>query len=131
MLAADTNVVVRLLVADDLRQQRAVVERLTAVRDAGDVVFVSEVVLAETSWVLDAFYGFTRRQIADAMDALLTTDPFTFEAIDVARAAIEHYRRGPAELADYLILGRALRHGADKLLTFDKKLRKHPSCALP
>jgi predicted nucleic-acid-binding protein len=52
--AADTNVLVRLLVSDDLAQQRAVVARLAAVEGAGDGVLVPSIVLVEMCWVLES-----------------------------------------------------------------------------
>lgn len=63
MLAADTNVIVRLLLSDDLAQQRAVHRRLERVLAGGDSVAVSVVVLAELSWVLDSVYQYGRADI--------------------------------------------------------------------
>jgi predicted nucleic-acid-binding protein len=65
MLALDTNVLVRFLVADD-EVQSARAARLVSrtIRD-GDHLFVSDVVLCEVVWVLRASYGFGRAEIAD------------------------------------------------------------------
>ncbi|MCC6623452.1 MAG: type II toxin-antitoxin system VapC family toxin [Deltaproteobacteria bacterium] len=131
MWAADTNVIVRLLVSDDRKQQRAVVRRLEEASRSGESVLVPDVVLAELSWVLDAAYGYERAQIADAIDLLSTSSPFVLESSEAVREAIRLYREGPADLADYLILCRAERLGATALVTFDRKLARHPFCQAP
>jgi predicted nucleic acid-binding protein len=73
MLAADTNVVVRLLVSDDLVQQSAALERLERARDQGEAVVITPVVLAEVAWVLDAVYGYARDDIAQAVRSVVST----------------------------------------------------------
>lgn len=53
MIAVDTNVLVRLLTADDPKQ-------LAAARSlfASDPIWVAKTVLLETGWVLRSLYGF-------------------------------------------------------------------------
>ena len=64
MRAVDTNVVVRLIVRDDPVQVRAA-EQFTS-----SGAWVSHLVLAETSWVLDAVYERTAAQIAPLLAGL-------------------------------------------------------------
>ena len=59
MAAVDTNVLVRLLVADDLAQTR----RALAYLEARPPLWVSTVVLVETVWVLTEVYGWSKAQI--------------------------------------------------------------------
>ena len=59
MAAVDTNVLVRLLVADDPAQTR----RALAYLEARRPLWVSTVVLVETVWVLTAVYGWSKAQI--------------------------------------------------------------------
>lgn len=123
MFAADTNVLVRLVVSDDLEQQAAAARRLKQIRESGENVDVSVVALAELSWVLDAAYGYPRSRIADAIAAIVNTPPL--RAVDRAAVleALERFRTGPADFSDYLIV--ALSEDA-RVLTFDRKLLKHP-----
>ena len=131
MIALDTNVLVRLLVSDDLAQQQMVQQRLTSMRDAGESALVSHVVLAELSWVLRAVYDYSREPIADALEKLAATSPFYVPSAHVVGHALEWYRKGNAEFADYLILSLSLSEGASRLLTFDRKLLKHNTCEVP
>lgn len=131
MLAADTNVVVRLLVGDDPAQQQAVLVRLQRARAAGDSVLLGAVVLAEVAWVLDRAYGYARAQITAALRGLLATPPFVVKERAEVLAAITEYEKGPADFADYLILSSARAEGCSKLLTFDRKLLKNAACEAP
>jgi predicted nucleic-acid-binding protein len=131
MLAADTNVVVRLLVSDDVAQQKAVRTRLERAKADGDAVVVSTVVLAEVAWVLDSVYGYSRTDIARAIRAVVSTPPFLSpERSDVLKA-VDRYSAGGADFSDYLILTLAKAAGASTLLTFDRRLLRHSSCRAP
>jgi predicted nucleic-acid-binding protein len=131
VLAIDTNVLVRLLVVDDEGQQQAAAARMATARAEGVDVLVADVVVAEVSWVLDAVYGYRREQIADAVEALTRTEPFAFEDVGVVRQAVALYRSGPADLSDYLIVSKALQRGAERVLTFDRRLSRHAACEAP
>jgi predicted nucleic-acid-binding protein len=131
VLAADTNVLVRLLVGDDLSQQEAVLRRLRRARSQGVGVLVTDVVLAELAWVLDAAYGYGRVEIAAAIRGILATPPFVVSDRVTVLGALASYEGGPADFADYLILETSRRGGVTKLLTFDRALRKHPDCEPP
>ena len=66
MIAVDTNVVVRLVTADDQTQFR---RARKAFRD--HEVFLAETVLLETEWVLRYSYGFDADRIVGALRGLL------------------------------------------------------------
>jgi predicted nucleic-acid-binding protein len=131
VLAADTNVVVRVLVGDDPAQQKAALARLRQVVAEGGSVLVGAVVLAEVAWVLSSAYGYTRAQIASALRGLVSTPPFVVPQRAHVLGAIEGYERGPADFSDYLILALAQAEGCTTLLTFDRRLLKSPGCEAP
>lgn len=131
MLAADTNVVVRLLVSDDLAQQAAVRRRLELCARTGEAVLVSPVVLAEVAWVLDSVHGYSREQIALAVRAVVSTVPFHCPERSDVLHALDSYSGGTADFPDYLILALAKAAGATTLLTFDRRLLKHRACRPP
>jgi len=66
---------------------------------------VSHLVLAETTWVLDAVYERTAKHIAAAIDMLLNHERLTLQDADVVVAAAEQFRRRPAlGFSDCLVL---------------------------
>jgi predicted nucleic-acid-binding protein len=66
MTAVDTNVVVRLLTGDDVKQAAAAKSLLAA-----EPVWIAKTVLLETGWVLRSAYGFSEGAVRDALGKLL------------------------------------------------------------
>jgi predicted nucleic-acid-binding protein len=62
VIAIDTNVLVRLLVADNPTQYRASKELFSTKQ-----VFIPDTVILETAWVLRAAYDYAPTQICDAL----------------------------------------------------------------
>jgi predicted nucleic-acid-binding protein len=119
MRAVDTNVVVRLIVRDDTKQ----VELAEKFVSGG--AWVSHLVLAETTWVLDAVYERTSEQIAAAVDMLLNHETLTLQDADVVTLALEQFRERPAVgFSDSLVLETARKAGHLPLGTFDRDLAK-------
>lgn len=129
-VVADTNVVVRLLVADDPAQFRRVVARAEQIRDAGGQILVPTLVFAEASWILTAAYSRSKPDVVKALRALTTTPPFVAEDRVLVDDALRLAEQGPAGIADYLILAAARREGIP-VLSFDAKLRREPDVEQP
>jgi predicted nucleic-acid-binding protein len=126
MKALDTNVLVRYLVQDDPGQSRRAAAYIEGAASAGDLILLSNIVLCETVWVLDSAYGYTKPEIEGALDKLLQTATFRFEAKDVVAAAFEEYRTGRIDFADCLIGRLHASLGCEPTATFDTALRKLP-----
>lgn len=122
MTAFDSNVLIRFLVADDPDQSARAAAAVSRTLEAGDSIFVSDVVLAETVWVLNRSYRFTRMEIAEVLHRLLAARDLEFESSDRIARTLRAYRTGGGGFADYLILQSARDHGAAAVYTFDKKL---------
>lgn len=119
MRAVDTNLLVRLLVRDDAAQTSA------AEAFVENGAWVSQLVLAEALWVLDAVYERTSVQIARAIDLLLNHKHLTLQDADVVALALEHFRARPSlGFSDCLVLEIARKAGHLPLGTFDKSLGK-------
>ena len=121
MLAVDTNVLVRLLARDDAKH--------AAAADAAIAkgAWVSQLVLAEAVWVLDAVYERTPKQLIAALDLLLAHESLVLQDADVVAAALAQFRAKPAlGFSDCLVLEIARKAGHLPLATFDKALGKQP-----
>src|SRR5438105_15173556 len=115
MRAVDTNVVVRVIVRDDPEQVRAA-EEFTA-----SGAWISHLVLAEVTWVLDAVYERSAEQIATAIDMLLNHKNLTVQDADVVASALEQFRKRPVlGFSDCLVLEIARKMGYLPLGTFDR-----------
>jgi predicted nucleic-acid-binding protein len=117
MRAVDTNVLVRLVTRDDAKQV-ASAESFVA---AG--AWVSQVVLAETLWVLESVYELDAEQRATAIEMLLNHANITLQDPDVVAGALAHFRRKPSVgFSDCLVLEIARKAGHLPLGTFDRDL---------
>lgn len=130
MIALDTNILVRLITQDD-PQQATLAERL--IREStekGEVCFVSDVVLCELEWVLEACYGATRSDVLTAIQEFASREAFSFEDSDALHWAIDLYGKSKAELSDALIGAKAQAQGARTTYTFDRVLARHEGYSL-
>jgi predicted nucleic-acid-binding protein len=115
--AADTNVLVRLIARDDAKQVAA------AERFVEPGAWISHLVLAETTWVLDSVFELGPREIATAVEMLLDHDRLVIQDADVVRAALVGMQRKPTlGFSDCLILEVARKAGHLPLGTFDRRL---------
>lgn len=106
MRAIDTNVLVRLITRDDERQVEAAEEFVSK------GAWVSHLVLAETSWVMDSVYDRTPEQIANAIGMLLDHKQLTIQDQDAVAAALEKFRKNKGiSFSDLLILEIARKNG--------------------
>ena len=115
MIAFDTNLLVRVAVADDAKQV-AVVRQLIA----QNTIFISRTVLLETEWVLRSVYKNTSADIHRFFQALLNLDNTEIENAEAISHALTWYAHG-ADFADALHL--AVCKDAT-LHTFDKSFCK-------
>ena len=116
MIAIDTNVLVRLFVADDPAQSPRAAKIF-----ASEDVLVPKTVVLETEWVLRFSYALPRKTIAGAFRTLLGAASVTVEDSAAVRGAVDRYVAG-MDFADALHL--ASSGTAAKFLTFDKKLAR-------
>lgn len=122
MIALDTNVLVRFLVEDDARQTAAAAALIDRVVKDGDTLFVSDVVVCETVWVMSISYDIRRKEIAGVLRNLLRARHVNFRAADQLLRALEAYEAGKGDFADYLIREHARAAGCDSVATFDRVL---------
>jgi predicted nucleic-acid-binding protein len=124
MIAFDTSLLVRFLVEDDQRQLRLTLETLACATERRERVLVSDVVLSELEWVLDAAYKVPRKQILVAVQSLVEDGRFCFENASRLAMALQRYQHGKGDLSDYLLGARAREGGAATTFTFDRGLRR-------
>jgi len=98
MTAVDTNVVVRLLTADDPKQAAAAKSLFQ-----GQLVWIAKTVLLETSWVLRSLYGYEESAIRQAFIKLLGLKNVHVEDEPAVAAALAPTTQG-IDLADALHL---------------------------
>jgi len=130
MFAIDMNVLLRFLfkpVAS--KNPEWPVDAAEALINKADKVFISEVVRAETEWVLESVFECTRQEIYSVLHELACNSKFHFDDWPALNSALLDYSEyNGVELSDCLIARRAQNEGATTLFTFEneKKLGALP-----
>lgn len=124
MIGLDTNVLLRLLTQDDPAQLAAAKRFVASHCTSEEPGFVNRVVTVEIVWVLESLYDeYSRNQIADSVEALLSTAALEIEDGTAVRAALGAYRDG-ADFADAFIARVNEALGCTSTATFDARAAK-------
>jgi predicted nucleic-acid-binding protein len=114
-IIADTNILIRAMIEDDLLQSKAA---QAALREA-EIVAVTLPALCELVWVLSRTYKLPTIDIAEAIQQLVDADNVIVSgpAVD---AGLAHLKSG-GDFADGVIAYEGRWLGADTFVSFDKK----------
>jgi predicted nucleic-acid-binding protein len=114
----DTNILVRHLTGDPACQAR----RATACLASAEHLFLADLVVAETVYVLESFYEVPREQVAEAIRSILafravvTLDPATL------LRAVEVYESDRLDFAEAYLVACAEGSGVGAVVSFDKSI---------
>ncbi len=114
----DTNVLVRHLTGDP----PAIAERATAFLASKPELYLADLVVAETVYVLESFYKAPREQVAEAMRSLaamrsmITVDPA------LLLRAIEVYEIDRLDFAEAYLVACAESTGIGRIASFDRTI---------
>ena len=114
-LTADSNILLRAIVQDDVQQARLAQE---AMADA-ELIAIPLTVFCEFAWVASRLYKYSASEIADAIGVLVhSANVVTHQpAVEAGLAMLE----AGGDFADGVIAFEGKLLGADTLLTFDKQ----------
>lgn len=126
MLGIDTNVLVRLLVADDAAQTRKARQLIERCVSRNEAVLISIPVLVEAEWVLRSRYGLAKDEIIASFRAMLSATELTFEDEGAVEEAVYQWHEGAVGFADCLIAAHNRRLGCVATATFDAKAARSP-----
>ncbi len=119
MRAVDTNVLVRLLTRDDVKQVAA------AEAFVASGAWVPHLAIAEAVWVLVSVYDRDPEAVVAAVEMLLSHEHLTVQDAEVVAAAVAQFRQHPkVGFSDCLMVEVARKSGHLPLGTFDRDLGK-------
>ena len=121
MMGIDTNILVRYIVQDDEEQARLATSVLEGELNEKNQGLVSAVVLCELVWVLRRAYGYEKGQVAEVLQALMSSADLMVDRVDDAWRALREYETGAADFPDYYMgqMNRTLH--AETTYTLDQK----------
>jgi len=120
MISLDTNILVRYLTRDDLKQYNQVLSLLS---QKGETFLVLDIVWIETCWVLTAMYDWEPQEAASAFEKLLSINNLEVENEDRLWKAIQLVYQG-GDLPDGLIAEQSRSYRCHLVSSFDKSFAK-------
>ena len=131
MIALDTNVLVRFLVVDDKAQSAKAARLVERAVARNETLFVSDIVLCETVWVLLSAYQVSRAEVGQVLGELLRATHLGFRDADELLRALEAFGGGKGDFADCLIQEHARSAGCAEVATFDRALLREKGFTSP
>jgi len=93
MIAVDTNVLLRYLLADDIKQSK----KVASIINGSEEVLITDIVLVETVWTLKGKkYNLDKDSIIDVINALFTEPNIRFEDQQTVWRALSDYSKAQA-----------------------------------
>lgn len=123
MIGLDTNVLVRYIMQDDVKQS-ALANRLIESLTADSPGYVALVSVVEIAWVLGSAYDLDRSQLVQAFEGLLRTKEIVIENAETVWKSVRNFQSSNADFADCLIERAAAVAGCEKTFTFDRAAAK-------
>ena len=120
MDAIDTNILIRYLIQDDIKQG----ETAKKLIENSKPVFLTHIIFIEAVWVLETSYDLDRLTIAKVLHEVSISGFFNLEKIQLIRKALLDYQNG-FDFADMLIGYYGESNGCITTYTFDKQASKH------
>ena len=121
MIGIDTNILVRYLTQDDETQLMIASRIINQYEDKPESIFISNIVLCELIWVLERGYKYNKKEIVNALQAILSTIEFTFEYHEILWLCLSDYEKFTADFSDILLGKISKLHGCEYTVTFDSK----------
>lgn len=119
----DTNVLIRHLTGDPA----AMAARATAFLRDQSVLFLTDLVVAETIYVLESFYEVPRKQTAEIMRSLLALASIVVADRDVLLRAVEVYEVDRLDFAEAYLVACAESTGVRQIASFDRTIDRVPT----
>jgi predicted nucleic-acid-binding protein len=114
----DTNILVRHLTGDP----PAMAARATAYLASEDELYLADLIVAETVYVLESYYEVARQQIAQAMRSLIAFDSIVTVDPALLLRAIEVYEIDRLDFAEAYLVACAESTGVGSVASFDKSI---------
>lgn len=119
----DANILLRFLTGDPPELAGRAARLLEEAERGGAPLRVHSVVVAETVWVLQSFYGYSKGEISAALIPLLEQSALRVENSRTMIRALEIMASSNVDFADALLAETARSHG-EGVASFDRDFRK-------
>ncbi len=114
----DTNILVRHLTGDPIDMA----QRATLYLGSAQELFLADLIVAETVYVLESFYEAPRGQVADAVRSLIAFDAIVCVDPALLLRAVEVYELDRLDFAEAYLVACAESTGVGVVASFDRSI---------
>lgn len=125
MIGIDTNVLVRFILDDDPVWSAAAAKFMNETITSENQGYINLLTLAEIVGALKKEARFDRVKLTAVIEALLQSENLVLADVDLVVRALERFRSGNADFADYLIAELNSANGAEPTITIDKRAARN------
>jgi predicted nucleic-acid-binding protein len=129
MIGLDTNVLVRYIIQDDVKQS-PLANRLIESLSAESQGFIPIVVIVELVWVLSDCYALQRDQLTEVLQRILRTRELLVERAEIVWGALRLFHGATIEFADCIIATSSSAANCERTMTFDRGAAKKAGMTL-
>lgn len=123
MIGLDTNVLVRFIAQDDVKQSSRASQLMSSLT-TDNPGFISQVSLVELVWVMQSCYKATKSEVVAILETLFSTRELLVENAETAIQALNVFAKSKADFSHCLIERSAHKAGCDHCVSFDSKAIK-------
>ena len=119
----DTNILIRYLTGDPPEMA----ERASAYLLSGRDLVLSDLVVAETVYVLESFYQVPRQQVAGLVAALVSSSRFQVQDREMLIRSLEIYVDHRIDFTEAYLVATAQRADIPEIASFDRAIDRVPT----
>ncbi len=124
LIGIDTNILVRFLVKDDLRDYELATSFFSQLHDP-DCVLVNPIVVAELGWVLRLGYHYSAAEVRRMLQSVLSASVFALPASLRLDNNEAWFHTTHDDMADVMIAAINAENGCERTWTFDRKAARN------
>ena len=120
----DSNVILRYLTQDPPGMAKKALKIFMDAKEGRLTLLITSLTVAEVVWVLESYYGHSKKQIAETLTQLLFCDGLEVESLDLMIVSLNIYQDKNIDFADAVLASQALRIGPPFIYSFDHHLNR-------
>ena len=122
----DSNVILRYLTQDPPKMAEKALRLFTEAKKGRLTLLITPLTVAEVVWVLESYYGHSKKDISETLTQFLLCDGLEIESLDLMMGSLNLYQEKNIDFADAILAGQALRKGPPSIYSFDHHFNRIP-----
>ena len=122
----DSNVILRYLTQEPPKIAEKALKVFTDAKNGRLILLITLLTLAEVVWVLESFYGHSKKQISETLTQFILCEGLEVESLDLMMGSLKLYQEKNIDFADAILASQTLRKGPPSIYSFDHHFNRIP-----